>query len=113
MNGESRDPLGLPPEEGTLELNLEDIRINQGEKGQKKHFPGREHSTYNGLEIGSHLIRLGDTLLLLLNLFIPERERMSRGGAERKGEKESQAGSSLPVQSPDSGLEPPNCEIMT
>lgn len=48
---EPPDPLGLLPEEGTLEQNLEDIRISQGEKGQNKHLPGREHSTYNGLEI--------------------------------------------------------------
>ena len=50
-------------------------------------------------------------------MFIFERERqsMSRGGAEREGDTESEAGSRLPAVStePDAGLEPTNCEIMT
>ena len=37
----------------------------------------------------------------------------SRGGAEREGETESQAGSELPAQSPHVGLDPMNLEIMT
>ena len=40
---------------------------------------------------------------------------MSRGGAEREGDTESEAGSRLRAVStePDAGLEPANCEIMT
>ena len=40
---------------------------------------------------------------------------MSRGGAEREGDTESEAGSRLRAVStePDVGLEPMNCEIMT
>ena len=40
---------------------------------------------------------------------------MSRGGAEREGETESEAGSRLRAVStePDAGLEPTNREIMT
>ena len=42
-------------------------------------------------------------------------ERMSRGGAEREGDTESEAGSRLQAVStePDMGLELMNCEIMT
>ena len=50
-------------------------------------------------------------------MFVFERERdsMSRGGAEREGDTECEAGSGLPVFStePDVGLEPMNREIMT
>ena len=44
-----------------------------------------------------------------------ERERVSRGGAEREGDTESEAGSRLQAISaePDAGLELTNCEIMT
>ena len=42
-----------------------------------------------------------------------ERERVSREGAEREGKKESEAGSTLPVQRPNEGLEPTNREIVT
>ena len=43
-----------------------------------------------------------------------ERERMSRGGAERQGEKEFQAGSTLPASTePEVGLELTDHEIMT
>ena len=40
---------------------------------------------------------------------------MNRGGAEREGDTESEAGSGLPAVStePDAGLEPTNREIMT
>ena len=40
---------------------------------------------------------------------------MSRGGAERGGDTESEAGSRLPAVStePDAGLEPTDCEIAT
>ena len=40
---------------------------------------------------------------------------MSRGGAEREGDTESEAGSRLQAAStePDAGLEPTNREIMT
>ena len=40
---------------------------------------------------------------------------MSRGGAEREGDTESEAGSGLSAVStePDAGLEPTNHEIMT
>ena len=50
-------------------------------------------------------------------LFLRERHRVSasRGGAERGGDTESEAGSRLPAVStePDAGLEPMNREIMT
>ena len=44
-----------------------------------------------------------------------QRESASRGGAERGGDTESEAGSRLPAVStePDSGLELTNREIMT
>ena len=44
-----------------------------------------------------------------------ETQSMSRGGAERGGDTESEAGSRLPAVStePDVGLEPTNREIMT
>ena len=40
---------------------------------------------------------------------------MSRGGAEREGDAESEAGARLRAVStePDAGLEPTDCEIMT
>ena len=52
-------------------------------------------------------------------LFLRERQRQraSRGGAEREreGDPESEAGSRLPAAStkPDAGFKPTNCEIMT
>ena len=50
-------------------------------------------------------------------LFIFERERqsVSRGGAEREGDTESEAGSRLRAvgTEPDTGLEPTNHEIVT
>ena len=50
-------------------------------------------------------------------LFLRERERdsVNRGGAEREGDTESEAGSGLPVVStePDAGLESTNCEMVT
>ena len=50
-------------------------------------------------------------------MFMLERERqsMSRGGAEREGDTESEAGSRLQAVStePDAGLELTDCEIMT
>ena len=44
-----------------------------------------------------------------------ERQRMSRGGAERQGDTEREAGSRLGAVStePDAGLEHTNCETMT
>ena len=44
-----------------------------------------------------------------------ERQSASRGGAEREGDTESEAGSWLPAVSaePDAGLKPVNREIMT
>ena len=44
-----------------------------------------------------------------------ERQSVSRGGAEREGDKESKAHSKLLAVStePDAGLEPMYCEIMT
>ena len=48
-------------------------------------------------------------------LFLRERQSTSRGGAEREGDTESEAGSRLRAVStePDTGLEPTNHEIMT
>ena len=48
-------------------------------------------------------------------IFERERESMSRGGAEREGDTESEAGSRLWAVStePDAGLEPMTHEIMT
>ena len=49
-------------------------------------------------------------------MFISERQRASRGGAEREreGDTESEVGSRLSAVStePDMGLEPMSCEIM-
>ena len=48
-------------------------------------------------------------------LFLRERQSMSRGGAEKEGDTECEAGSSLWAVSsePDAGLKVTNCEIMT
>ena len=48
-------------------------------------------------------------------LFLRERQSESRGGAEREGDTESEAGSRLRAVStePDAGLKPTNHEIMT
>ena len=48
-------------------------------------------------------------------VFLRERESVSKGGAEREGDAESQVGSRLRAVStePDTGLEPTNLEIMT
>ena len=57
--------------------------------------------------------------ILFLNLYIflrgTETESASRGGAEREGDTESEAGSRLRAVSPepDAGLEPANREIVT
>ena len=50
---------------------------------------------------------------VLMSIF--ERARENRGGAEREGDTESQAGSRLCTLStePDAGLELVNCKIMT
>ena len=47
--------------------------------------------------------------------FERQRESTSRGGAEREGDTESEAGSRLPAVStePDVGLELTDCEIVT
>ena len=53
---------------------------------------------------------------LFVCLFVErERQSVSKGGAEREGDTESEAGSRLRAVStePDAGLEPTNCEIMT
>ena len=44
-----------------------------------------------------------------------ERQSVSRGRAQREGDRGSKAGSRLQAVStePDTGLEPTNCEIMT
>ena len=44
-----------------------------------------------------------------------ERQSMNRGGAEREGDTESEAGSRLRAVSPepDAGLEHTDCEVMT
>ena len=48
-------------------------------------------------------------------LFLRERKNMSRGGGEREGDTESEAGSRLQAVStePDAGLELTSYEIMT
>ena len=48
-----------------------------------------------------------------LFIFERERERESRAGAGREGDRESQAGSTLSAAEPDVGLSPMNHEIMT
>ena len=57
------------------------------------------------------------TFLSLLIYFEAEKERKSMStsgeGAEREGERESQAGSTLVNTEPNMGLSPTNCEIMT
>ena len=52
---------------------------------------------------------------MLLFIFERQRDSMSRGGAEREGDAESEAGSRFRAVStePDAGLELTNCEIMT
>ena len=70
----------------------------------------------------SHLV-WGIFFFYILKKFFPtfihfwetERDSVSRGGAERKGDTESKAGSRLWAVStePDSGLEPMNREMMT
>ena len=56
---------------------------------------------------------MADLIVLMLIYF--ERERESRGGAEREGDIKSDAGSRLWAVStePNAGLELTNCEIMT
>ena len=51
--------------------------------------------------------------LSLLIYFERDRDSACEGGAEREGQRESQAGFELPVQSPVQGLNSRNCEIMT
>ena len=48
-------------------------------------------------------------------IYLRERERESRGGAQREGDTESEAGSRLRAVStePDAGLRPTNREIVT
>ena len=48
-------------------------------------------------------------------IFEKERQRTSRGGAEREGDTESEAGSRVRAVNtePNAGLEPTDCEIMT
>ena len=64
-------------------------------------------------------MQVGTLFLIFLNVysFLRDRERqsVSRGGAERGGDTESEAGSRLQAvgTEPDVGLGPPNCEIMT
>ena len=54
-------------------------------------------------------------LFFKIYLFLRQRQSTSRGGAEREGDTESEAGSRLRGIStePDAGLEPTNREIMT
>ena len=54
-------------------------------------------------------------IFFMFHLFLRERQSVSRGGAEREGDTESEAGSRLPAVStePDAGLELMNLEIMT
>ena len=52
-------------------------------------------------------------LLLLLKLIYFERESLSRGGAERKGERENPKQALHCQRRVNSGLEPMNLEIMT
>ena len=48
-------------------------------------------------------------------IYFFQRQNVSRGGAEREKDTESEAGSIIWAVStePDTGLEPTNCEIMT
>ena len=61
---------------------------------------------------GLHFLRTNDVEHVS---FIFERDIVSRGGAEREGDTESETGSRLPAVStePNAGLEPMNREIMT
>ena len=51
----------------------------------------------------------------LMFIFERQRQSMSRGGAEREGDTESEAGCTFPAVStePDAGLEPIDSDIMT
>ena len=57
----------------------------------------------------------GEREFLMFYLFMRERQRVSRGGAEREGDTESEAGSRLRAVStePDTGLELMNHKILT
>ena len=61
------------------------------------------------------LLLLFFVVCFLLFIFERDRETMSRGGAEREGDTESEAGCRLRADStePDEGLEPMNHETMT
>ena len=69
-----------------------------------------------GPEIFQHVAMIG---LIFFNVYLflsdTERQRTSRGGTEREGDTESEAGSRLRAVStePDAGLERTNHEIMT
>ena len=68
---------------------------------------------------GERIVNLYYYYFFNLHLFLREREREreseNRGGTEREGDAESEAGSRLRAVStePDAGLEPTNREIMT
>ena len=66
---------------------------------------------------GSHLILRGLYYFLKMFTYLFLRESMlaSRGGAEKGGDRKSDAGSRLQAvrADPDMGLEPTNCEIVT
>ena len=73
-------------------------------------------SKYPEAELLDHLVVL--FFCVFVYLFLREREgerEHSRGGAEREGDRDSEAGSRLQAVStePDEGLEPTNQEIMT
>ena len=53
-----------------------------------------------------------ETFLNVYLFILRELESMSRGGAEREGDRESQAGSTLSME-PDTGARSHDCEITT
>ena len=65
--------------------------------------------------IGTSVLTSGPLAVAVVYLFLRERQSVSRGGAEREGDTESEAGSKLRAvgTEPDAGLELTNCEIMT
>ena len=65
-----------------------------------------EHSIFDLRHAEFYLFIYLLTYLFIFKFIYFERERMTRGGAEREGERESQAGSAPSVQSPMWGSNP-------
>ena len=114
-----KDEKGIQTEEAKSWERERTPFLRSGESsGPAPKWSGRRCESATCLEEETHARvkrRQLDFFFFNVYLVLRERQRVSRGGAEREGDTGSEAGSRLPAGSaePDAGLKPTNREIVT